>query len=62
MPDFEVGKDVAPVRALGPTMVAPRLADPEGSLQRTLEIQHHGMKDKVHPAGRSLFKNGTPLG
>eukprot|EP00969_Alexandrium_andersonii_P232686 10273915-Alexandrium_andersonii.AAC.1 len=46
MPDLEVGKDVAPVRAFGPTMIAPRLADPEGSLQRTIEIQHRSMKDK----------------
>eukprot|EP00969_Alexandrium_andersonii_P210926 9315180-Alexandrium_andersonii.AAC.1 len=46
MPDSEVRKDVAPVRAFGPTLVAPRLVDPEGSLQRAIEIPHHSVEDK----------------
>eukprot|EP00969_Alexandrium_andersonii_P004872 211156-Alexandrium_andersonii.AAC.1 len=60
MPDFDVGKHVPPVCVLGPAMIALRLADPEGSLQRTIHIQHHEMKDKAHPAGRSLFRDGNP--
>eukprot|EP00969_Alexandrium_andersonii_P001182 53520-Alexandrium_andersonii.AAC.1 len=29
-------------------MVAPRLANPEGSLQRSIDIQHHSTKDPVN--------------
>eukprot|EP00969_Alexandrium_andersonii_P051310 2254431-Alexandrium_andersonii.AAC.1 len=42
------GRPVEPVREHGPWMVAPRLADPEGSLQRSIDIQQHSTKDPVN--------------
>eukprot|EP00969_Alexandrium_andersonii_P259727 11483491-Alexandrium_andersonii.AAC.1 len=63
MPDLVVGQPVAPVREFGPEMIAPGLEDPEGSLQRTIDIQHHDVKGpsaKVNPNNRSVFSDGTP--
>eukprot|EP00969_Alexandrium_andersonii_P279466 12352961-Alexandrium_andersonii.AAC.1 len=60
MPGIEVGKVVAPVHVFGPTIIAPRLENPEGSLQRTIGIQHHNVQDKVNATDRSLFRDGTP--
>eukprot|EP00969_Alexandrium_andersonii_P159721 7057404-Alexandrium_andersonii.AAC.1 len=63
MPDLVVGQPVAPVREFGPQMIAPRLVEPEGSLQRSVDIQHHDVKGpnaKLNPNNRSLFNAGTP--
>eukprot|EP00969_Alexandrium_andersonii_P051285 2253160-Alexandrium_andersonii.AAC.1 len=44
-------------------MLAPRLVDPEGSLQRSSNIQHHDVKGpnaKLNPNNLSLFNDGAP--
>eukprot|EP00969_Alexandrium_andersonii_P255336 11286807-Alexandrium_andersonii.AAC.1 len=51
---------VEPVREYRPRMIAPRLEDPTGSLQRSIDIQHRGTKEDIDENNRSLFADGTP--
>eukprot|EP00969_Alexandrium_andersonii_P126428 5588663-Alexandrium_andersonii.AAC.1 len=41
-------------------MIAPRLANPEGKLRRTIEIQGHKKKEPIDERGRSLWADGVP--
>eukprot|EP00969_Alexandrium_andersonii_P070767 3123393-Alexandrium_andersonii.AAC.1 len=49
LPEYRPGDRVPPVREHGPEMIAPRLANPDGSLARSIEIQRREPKGaKVH--------------
>eukprot|EP00969_Alexandrium_andersonii_P287227 12697654-Alexandrium_andersonii.AAC.1 len=60
IPNLEVGQPVAPVRELGPQMIAPRLEDSKGSFQRSVDVQHHPMKALIDENDRSLWADGVP--
>eukprot|EP00969_Alexandrium_andersonii_P045661 2003907-Alexandrium_andersonii.AAC.1 len=47
MRDIQVGIPVEPVREFGPSMLATRTENPQGSLKRTIEIQEHPQGDWV---------------
>eukprot|EP00969_Alexandrium_andersonii_P110735 4886980-Alexandrium_andersonii.AAC.1 len=60
LPSYQPGDNVPPVREYGPKMVAPRLANPEGALRRSIAIQHRSQGAPVNQNNRSLFADGTP--
>eukprot|EP00969_Alexandrium_andersonii_P131491 5814829-Alexandrium_andersonii.AAC.1 len=60
MPNIEVGQPAAPVREFGPYMLATRVADPKGSIQRTITIQEHKQDDYVYGNNWLLFQDGVP--
>eukprot|EP00969_Alexandrium_andersonii_P215560 9520464-Alexandrium_andersonii.AAC.1 len=61
LPDYRPGGHVPPVREGGPTMIAPRLENPEGSLARSIDVQHRETKGpKIRECDRLLWADGVP--
>eukprot|EP00969_Alexandrium_andersonii_P236961 10460157-Alexandrium_andersonii.AAC.1 len=61
IPDVEDGQPMPPVREHGPTTVAPRIGNPEGTLKRSIGAQEHSVKSRVHPRRLTLPPAGLGL-
>eukprot|EP00969_Alexandrium_andersonii_P055504 2445788-Alexandrium_andersonii.AAC.1 len=60
MPDIEVGQHAAPVRELGPRMLATRVENPQGSIQKTIKMWEHNVHGYVDPNNWQCWTDGVP--